>query len=263
MPRSKSILKYFIEFTVIVLGVSASFWVEEYRETLQNKEEKFKVLNNLKIELDEIDDFSLERKLMFTKDEKILYHLMSEDLHSIDSLKEIITSYDEINIAVIDYRGFGPPLNRYNSIISEGTLKFVESDSIKQLLSQLHNTFFKYINANVSDEKIIQQKISLYLADNYPEIFLDQDQLSLDESIKSLRSIIKNDANFKKMSVSDMDTMDECIKLLQATLASLRLRRDKVRIFGIAMTQELLLLAGITGISALPNVFKYLVDRND
>ena len=145
MPRSKSILKYFIEFTVIVLGVSASFWVEEYRETLQNKEEKFKVLNNLKIELDEIDVFSLERKLMFTKDEKILYHLMSEDLHSIDSLKEIITSYDEINIAVIDYRGFGPPLNRYNSIISEGTLKFVESDSIKQLLSQLHNTFFKYI----------------------------------------------------------------------------------------------------------------------
>ena len=88
MPRSKSILKYFIEFTVIVLGVSASFWVEEYRETL-NKEEKLKVLNNLKIELDEIDDFSLERKLMFTKDEKILYHLMSEDLHSIDSRKKL------------------------------------------------------------------------------------------------------------------------------------------------------------------------------
>ena len=53
MSRSNSILKYFIEFTVIVLGVSASFWVEEYREKLQNKEEKFKVLNNLKIELDE------------------------------------------------------------------------------------------------------------------------------------------------------------------------------------------------------------------
>ena len=76
MPRSNSILKYFIEFTVIVLGVSASFWVEEYREKLQNKEEKFKVLNNLKIELDEIDVFSLERKLMFTKDEKILYILL-------------------------------------------------------------------------------------------------------------------------------------------------------------------------------------------
>ena len=143
MLKSISIFKYFIEFIVIVLGVSASFWVEEYRENLQNKQERLKVLNNLKIELDEIDIFSQERKMMFSKDEKIVFHLMSEKLSSIDSLKEIITSYDEVNIAVIDYRGFGPPLNRYNSIINEGTLKFVESDSIKQLLSQLHNTFFK------------------------------------------------------------------------------------------------------------------------
>ena len=76
-------------------------------------------------------------------------------------------------------------------------MKFVESDSIKQLLSQLHNTFFKYINANVSDEKVIQQKISLYLADNYPEIFLNQDKLSFDQSLYNLKNIIKNDPNFK------------------------------------------------------------------
>ena len=228
MPRSNSILKYFIEFIVIVLGVSASFWVEEYREKLQNKEEKFKVLNNLKIELDEIDVFSLERKLMFTKDEKILYHLMSEDQLSIDSLKEIIKSYDEINIAVIDYRGFGPPLNRYNSIISEGTLKFVESDSIKQLLSQLHNTFFKYINANVSDEKIIQQKISLYLADNYPQTFLDQDQLSLDESIINLRSIIMNDANFKAYLKIKLRTMTVKTFFLEKYYDTLVDLRDKI-----------------------------------
>ena len=197
MLKSVSIFKYFIEFIVIVLGVSASFWVEEYRETLQNKEERFKVLNNLKIELDEIDIFSQERKMVFNKDERILFHLMSEKLNSFDSLKNIISSYDEVNIAVIDYRGFGPPLNRYNSIINEGTLKFVKSDSIKQLLSQLHNTFFKYINANVSDEKVIQQKISLYLADNYPEIFLNQDKLSFDQSLYNLKNIIQNDPNFK------------------------------------------------------------------
>ena len=73
----------------------------------------------------------------------------------------------------------------------------------------------------------------------------------------------KNGSNHDKMQVFDIDTMDETIKLLKATLANLRLRRDKVKIFGIAMTQELLLLAGITGISALPNVFKYLVAGTD
>ena len=51
MFKQKSILRYFVEFFVILSGVSASFWVEEYRESLQNKEEMYKVLNNLKIEL--------------------------------------------------------------------------------------------------------------------------------------------------------------------------------------------------------------------
>ena len=59
MFKSVSIFKYFIEFIVIVLGVSASFWVEEYRATIQNKEERFKVLINLKIELEEIDIFGI------------------------------------------------------------------------------------------------------------------------------------------------------------------------------------------------------------
>ena len=230
MSRSNSILKYFIEFTVIVLGVSASFWVEEYRENLQNKEERFKVLNNLKIELDEIDIFSLERKLMFNKDEKILDYLMSDDENSTDSLKEIINSYDEVNIAVIDYRGFGPPLNRYNSIISEGTLKFVESDSIKQLLSQLHNTFFKYINANVSDEKVIQQKISLYLADNYPETFIERDNLSLDQSINYLKKIIQDDPNFKAYLKIKSRTMFVKTFFLEKYYTTLVELRNKIKI---------------------------------
>ena len=45
-------------------------------------------------------------------------------------------------------------MDRYNSIINEGTLKFVKSDKIKKLLSQLNNTFYYYIRANIDDEKI-------------------------------------------------------------------------------------------------------------
>jgi len=104
----------------------------------------------------------------------------------------------------------------------------VESDSIKQLLSQLHNTFFKYINANVSDEKIIQQKISLYLADNYPQTFLDQDQLSLDESIINLRSIIMNDANFKAYLKIKLRTMTVKTFFLEKYYDTLIDLRDKI-----------------------------------
>ena len=37
-------LKYSVEFLVIVSGVSASFLVDEYRESLRNDEERLKVL---------------------------------------------------------------------------------------------------------------------------------------------------------------------------------------------------------------------------
>ena len=73
MFKQKSILRYFVEFFVILSGVSASFWVEEYRESLQNKEEMYKVLNNLKIELDEIDVYSKEREVVFNKDLSLIH----------------------------------------------------------------------------------------------------------------------------------------------------------------------------------------------
>ena len=60
-----------------------------------------------------------------------------------------------MGIALIDYRAFSPPMYRYNSIISEGSLKFVKSDSIKDLLSTLNNTIYSYVVGNVEDEKIM------------------------------------------------------------------------------------------------------------
>ena len=198
MSKYKNILKLFLQFVIIVAGVSASFWVEEYREGLKNQEERLKVLNNLKIELDEIDSYCKERKIAFKKDSDIIAHLISNDNHSFDSIKNLVETQFQMEVAIVDYRGFKPPMNRYNSIINEGTLKFVESDSIKQLLSHLHNTISMYLQANVDDEKIIQQKISLYMNDNYPEIIMLENispenyYNTLKKKIDTLLKIIKH-----------------------------------------------------------------------
>ena len=50
MSKYKTLIKYTIEFIVIVAGVSASFLGEEYREGLQNETERIKALSNIKIE---------------------------------------------------------------------------------------------------------------------------------------------------------------------------------------------------------------------
>ncbi len=172
MSKYKILIKYTIEFIVIVSGVSASFLGEEYREGLQNENERIKALNNIKIELDEIDTYCEERKNNYVKDINVLKYLLDNPDYAFDTIDNLVQSSPGIAFALNDYREFQPPMNRYNSIINEGTIKFIKSDSVKQQLSELHNTFYSYLNSIVDDEKVIQQKLSFYLAENYPKVIL-------------------------------------------------------------------------------------------
>ena len=172
MSKYKTLIKYTIEFIVIVAGVSASFLGEEYREGLQNETERKKALSNIKIELDEIDTYCEERRNNYVKDRNVLKYLLDNTSYAFDSIDNLVQSSPGIAFALNDYREFQPPMNRYNSIINEGTIKFIKSDSVKQQLSELHNTFYSYLKSVVDDEKLIQQKLSFYLAENYPKVIL-------------------------------------------------------------------------------------------
>ena len=172
MSKYKTLIKYTIEFIVIVAGVSASFLGEEYREGLQNETERIKALSNIKIELDEINTYCEERRNNYVKDRNVLKYLLDNTSYAFDSIDNLVQSSPGIAFAFNDYREFQPPMNRYNSIINEGTIKFIKSDSVKQQLSELHNTFYSYLKSVVDDEKLIQQKLSFYLAENYPKVIL-------------------------------------------------------------------------------------------
>ena len=172
MSKYKTLIKYTIEFIVIVAGVSASFLGEEYREGLQNETERIKALSNIKIELDEINTYCEERRNNYVKDRNVLKYLLDNTSYAFDSIDNLVQSSPGIAFALNDYREFQPPMNRYNSIINEGTIKFIKSDSVKQQLSELHNTFYSYLKSVVDDEKLIQQKLSFYLAENYPKAIL-------------------------------------------------------------------------------------------
>ena len=228
MKTQKNFLRYFVEFIVILSGVSASFWVEEYRESLQNDEEMYKVLNNLKMELDEIDTYCKEREIVFNKDSEIINLLTDNKSNSLDSIILLVDSTFEIEVAIIDYRGFRPPMDRYNSIINEGTLKFVKSDKIKELLSQLNNTFYYYVRANVDDEKTIQQKISTYLIENYPEIILAENNIPLNNYLKNLKKKIDNDLTLKAYLKTKSRTMYVKTFFLKEYNKTLLILRDEI-----------------------------------
>ena len=203
MSKYKTLIKYTIEFIVIVAGVSASFLGEEYREGLQNETERIKALSNIKIELDEINTYCEERRNNYVKDRNVLKYLLDNTSYAFDSIDNLVQSSPGIAFALNDYREFQPPMNRYNSIINEGTIKFIKSDSVKQQLSELHNTFYSYLKSVVDDEKLIQQKLSFYLAENYPKVIL----------LETYDTEKKTYYNFLSKAVDD----DEILKALMYT----------------------------------------------
>ena len=85
-------------------------------------------------------------------------------------IKYICTTKDDMDIALLNYRGFTPSKERYNSTINEGTLKHIDSDNIKILLSKLYVQSLSFIVGNIEDETIVQRNIMEHCQKFYPEI---------------------------------------------------------------------------------------------
>ena len=197
----KYIIKYSFEFVVIVLGISVSFWLNELSIDNQNEVERVKVLNSLKMEIQEIRNYTDEREKTWQTDLNLLNLLLDpKDLNSTsNSILKITTSKSRIETFLVIYRVFEPPMNRYYSIINSGDLKFVKSNKIKEVLSRLHNTSFSYVETTVEYEKQLKQSFLPFIAENHPNIIIarDDQNVSMKEYVQKLVKAIKKDIKLK------------------------------------------------------------------
>ena len=175
--KKKYLIKYSFEFVVIVIGISVSFWLNELSIDNQNELERIKVLNSLKMEINEIRDYTFEREKTWMTDIRLLNELLfpRNGIVDTDSILKITTAKSRIETFLVIYRVFDPPMNRYYSIINSGDLKFVKSNKIKEILSRLHNTSFSYVETTVEYEKQLKQSFLPFLSQNHPEIILARD----------------------------------------------------------------------------------------
>ena len=196
--KKKYLIKYSFEFVVIVIGISVSFWLNELSIDNQNELERIKVLNSLKMEINEIRDYSYEREKTWVTDLRLLNELLipRNGVIDTDSILKITTAKSRIETFLVIYRVFDPPMNRYYSIINSGDLKLVKSDKIKEILSRLHNTSFSYVETTVEYEKQLKQSFLPFLSQNHPEIILARDDTSV--SMKKYVDIISRSINSDK-----------------------------------------------------------------
>ena len=223
--NKKYIIKYSFEFVVIVLGISVSFWLNKLSIDNQNEVERFKVLTSLKMEINEIRDYTYEREKTWMTDLRLLNELILPrgGIVDTDSILKITTAKSRIETFLVIYRVFDPPMNRYYSIINSGDLKYVKSNKIKEILSRLHNTSFSYVETTVEYEKQLKQSFLPFISQNHPEIILarDDSSVSMKKYIDLLSKSIKNDKKLKANFIMVKRYLDYKLSFLRLYILSL------------------------------------------
>ena len=190
-----------IEFLAVLLGITASLWIDKNQNENQNEDERIKILTSLQMEMNEIKNYCDERKRTWKKDISLLNEFLypSNGIFSVDSILKMTTSKSRIERFMIIYRVFDPPMNRYYSIINSGDLKYVKSDKVKELLSRLHNTSFSYVETSVEYEKQLKQSFLSFFAINHSDVILARDntKISINRYSELLNDAIKSDDKLK------------------------------------------------------------------
>ena len=218
-------IKYSIEFVVIILGITVSFWFNALSIENQDEKERIKVLSSLQLEINEIKFYCDEKKQTWGNDIRLLNEFLTptQGELNIDNILKITTSKNRIETFMVLYRVFDPPLNRYQSIINSGYLKYVKSEKVKEILSRLHNTSLSHIETAVEHEKQLKQSFLPFITVNHPEVILarDNNQISVDQYSGILSKAINSDDRLKAKFVMLKRYLEFKLSILQVYMINL------------------------------------------
>ena len=187
----KYAIKYTLEFVVIVLGISVSFWLSNYKESIDNAEKEIQVYNDLFNGISSLDMGIKNRAFAFKFDSDIIENLLGlSDFNKYN--------YDDLMTAVTDWRGFGQNQETYSTLKEEGSLKYIVSKELKVKLEKFYGSAANGIISNMEDDVIMQREILNYLNYNYPKLVLrsNNDDKSL---ILNFKSVLKKDLTLKSL----------------------------------------------------------------
>ena len=230
----KYLIKYLLESIVIITGISVSFWINQVSIDNDIKNERLRVLNSLFLEVQEIENYSNERLKIWNQDIEIYSNLLKEDLDT-DEIESIAISKSRVEYNLIYYRDFSPPMNRYESMVNTGDLKYINSQEISDLLTRLHNQDFGLVKSTVEYEKSLKINLINLITSNYPRIILsgENNQVTLTKYLEELHKVFQRDKSLQTELLVQMryyNTRIAALKYYLITLNDLKdVLKDKMR----------------------------------
>tara|TARA_B110000444_G_C18851080_1_gene605661 strand:+ start:4445 stop:5101 length:657 start_codon:yes stop_codon:yes gene_type:complete len=187
------------------MGISASFWLNQTSIKNENESERQRIINSLLIEVEEIKKYCEQSLNAWSEDIEIYTVLLEENLE-VDLIKKISSSKSRIEYNLIYFRDFMPPMNRYNSMINSGDLKYLKSEKLKEVLTRLHSLNISRIKTTVEDEQTLKEQLINLLTLEHPKLFTAaiNSNNNLDDYLKILHFSINNDLKLKSNMLVQM-----------------------------------------------------------
>ncbi len=213
------------------MGISASFWLNQISIKNEDEKQRQRVLINLSTEVNEIRKYCNQSLKLWNQDIEIYSALLQDDLN-INLLKNITRSKSRIEYNLIYYRDFLPPMNRYNSMISSGDLKYLKSEKLKEILTRLHSINLSRIKTTVKDEQLLKEQMINLLTIDHSQLFVKavDNKFKLENYSKMLHSSIRNDLKLKSNMLVQMKYFKYRISSLKLYISSLEELNEEIEL---------------------------------
>ena len=203
----KYFIKYSLEFFVIVMGVTFSFFLQNIRNDIEIDTKRELIIDNLLSELESDQAYIEETKQDFKREMEYVNKLLSDSLTT-KEIKNYPKNFSSLN-PFFSVKKFRPSRSIYNSIVNDGSFNIIEPTSLKALIDNVYELNYNTIINIIDSEQKIADKADEFFVNNYTETYVKNFWFNNDEKlISSVYKIMQKDSKFKALMVQKISFME-------------------------------------------------------
>ena len=203
----KYFIKYSLEFFVIVMGVTFSFFLQNIRNDIEIDTKRELIIDNLLSELESDQAYIEKTKQDFKREMEYVNKLLSDSLTN-KEIKNYPKNFSSLN-PFFSVKKFRPSRSIYNSIVNDGSFNIIEPTSLKALIDNVYELNYNTIINIIDSEQKIADKADEFFVNNYTETYVKNFWFNNDENlISSVYKIMQKDSKFKALMVQKISFME-------------------------------------------------------
>ena len=203
----KYFIKYTLEFFVIVMGITFSFFVQNIRNDIQIDTKRELIIDNLLSELESNQAYIDEKKRDFKREMEYVNKLLLDSLTT-QEIKKYPKNFSPLN-PFFSVSKFRPSRSVYNSIVNDGSFNIIEPSSLKVLIDEVYSTNHNAIMNIIDSEQKIADKADDFFVKKYTSTYIKNFWFNYDNKLViSVFKIMQKDFKFKALMVQKISFME-------------------------------------------------------